>query len=141
MKPHFLTEEAFASIGSAKKSVYGALKPWQTHLLVLRPGNARSPLTCNLIEVDVIDGPGLGISWDAEIVNYEGLSYAWGNPALVYSITCNETQFGIALELAIVLQYLRSSTTNRYMWCDAICINQQDLVEKAHHVKNMLRIF
>jgi hypothetical protein len=105
LKPYFLTEEAFASIGSAKKSVYRALKPWQTHLLVLQPGDTRSPLTCNLIEVDVIDGPGLGIrlSWDSEIVNYEGLCYAWGDPGLVCSITCNGTQFGIALELMIAL--------------------------------------
>lgn len=122
-------------------SVYEGLRPWQTRLIVLQPGKLGSEICCNLTTVDVIDGPGLGISGTSDIVAYEALSYSWGHPALLYSISCNETQFGITEELAFALQYLRLEDAERYLWCDAICINQQDLLEKARQVKNMLRIF
>ena len=121
--------------------VYEDLRPWQTRLIVLQPGELGSEICCNLVTVDVIDGPGLGISGTSDIVAYEALSYSWGHPALLYSISCNEKQFGITKELAFALQYLRLRDTERYLWCDAICINQQDLLEKALQVKNMLRIF
>ncbi|ERF74282.1 hypothetical protein EPUS_01969 [Endocarpon pusillum Z07020] len=121
--------------------VYESLRPWQTRLIVLQPGELGSDVSCKLVSVDVIDGPGLGISGTSDIVAYEALSYAWGNPALLYSISCNERQFGVTEELAFALQYLRLRDAERYLWCDAICINQQDLLEKAHQVKNMLRTF
>jgi hypothetical protein len=141
LQPSSITKDELSSVESTTKSLYRGLKPWQTRLLVLQAGDIHSPITCQLIEVDVIDGPGLGICETSEIANYEALSYAWGDPAVVCSVTCNGTQLGIALELATALQYLRSSKADRYIWCDAICINQRDLAEKAHQVKNMLRIF
>lgn len=141
LQPLYLTEKAEKSIKSAVKSIYRPLKPWQTRLLVLHAAKPESPLSSALVEVDVIDGNGMGISESSEIVKFEALSYAWGDPTPVCSIVCNGTTFPIALELATALQYLRSRTVNRYIWCDAICINQQDLAEKSHQVKNMLRIF
>lgn len=89
----------------------------------------------------MIDCRGMGISGTSEIVTYEALSYSWGNPSMTCSIVCNEKPFGPALELATALQYLRTSSKDRYIWCDAICINQLDLFEKGLQVKNMLRIF
>ena len=122
-------------------SVYEGLRPWQTRLILLQPGELGSEVSCKLITVNVIDGPGLGISGTSDIVTYEALSYAWGHPALLYSISCNERQFGVTEELAFALQYLRLRDAARYLWCDAICINQQDLLEKGYQVRNMLRIF
>ena len=121
--------------------IYQGLRPWQTRLLVLRRGELGTRICCNVITVDVIDGPGLGISGTSDVVAYEALSYAWGPPAIQYSITCNGAQLGVTEALAWALQYLRLRDAERYLWCDAICINQQDLHEKALQVKSMIRIF
>jgi hypothetical protein len=128
-------------VAALNERVYEGLRPWQTRLIILQPGELGSEVCCKLITVDVIDGPGLGISGTSDVVAYEALSYSWGHPALLYSISCNERQFGITEELAFALQFLRLRDAERYIWCDAICINQQDLPEKAHQVRNMLRIF
>jgi hypothetical protein len=145
LKPKLLTENELASIEkSSTKSIYRPLTPWQTRLLKLHPGEDSSPLSCSMVEVNVIDGHGVGViksDGSSEIVSFDALSYSWGYPAPVCSISCNETPLGLALELATALLYLRSTTENRYIWCDAICINQKDLVEKAQQVKIMLRIF
>ena len=128
-------------VAASNARVYEGLRPWQTRLIVLQPGELCSEICCKLITVDVIDGPGLGISGTSDIVAYEALSYSWGLPTLLYSVSCNERQFGVTEELAFALQYLRLREAERYLWCDAICINQHNLLEKAHQVKNMLRIF
>lgn len=139
--PSRLDDSRQDQVAALNLRVYEDLRPWQTRLIVLQPGELGSEICCNLVTVDVIDGPGLGISGTSDIVAYEALSYSWGHPALLYSISCNEKQFGITEELAFGLQYLRLRDCERYLWCDAICINQQDLLEKALQVKNMLRIF
>ncbi|EPE27933.1 hypothetical protein GLAREA_04724 [Glarea lozoyensis ATCC 20868] len=101
------------------------------------------PIKCELILVDVIDGPGLGLAATGTTIAYEALSYAWGDPTPNCLITINGEAFLIARELANALLYLRDGGggKKRYLWCDGICINQLDLQEKAQQVKNMLRIF
>jgi hypothetical protein len=102
-----------------------------------------SRITCQLLPVDVIDGPGLGFGDTGTAITYEALSYAWGDPTPTCLITVNGKDFLIARELATALLYLRDTIggKDRYLWCDGICINQLDLQEKADQVKNMLRIF
>lgn len=143
LQPVLLSEEALAAIEKeeSRESIYRPLTPYQTRLLKLLPGEADAPLSCTMVEVNVIDGHGVGIVGSSEILTYDALSYSWGYPAPVCSISCNGTPLGLALEVATALLYLRSSTTDRYIWCDAICINQKDLAEKAYQVKIMLRIF
>jgi hypothetical protein len=102
-----------------------------------------SRITCQLLPADVIDGPGLGFADTGTAIPYQALSYAWGDPTPTCLITVNGKDFPIARELATALLYLRNGVggKNRYLWCDRICINQLDLQEKAHQVKNVLRIF
>ena len=139
--PSRLNDQVRDQAARINLKTYEGLRPWQTRLIALQPGDLGSEIQCRLVDVDVIDGSGFGISGTAEAVTYEALSYSWGNPTLLYSITCNGNQFAIGEELAYALQFLRSPDIERYLWCDAICINQQDLEEKARQVKNMLRIF
>ncbi|KAH6666810.1 heterokaryon incompatibility protein-domain-containing protein, partial [Halenospora varia] len=132
-------EKSRKSIVNSTPSIYASLKLWQTRLLELHAGKAG--VSCTLIDVDIIDGRGLGVVETSEVVHYEALSYAWGDPTPVCSIHCNGVDIGIAHELATALEYLRPQTGKRYLWVDALCINQGDLSEKARQVKNMLRIF
>ena len=98
-------------------------------------------LRCRLIDVDIIDRPGLGIPHTSEIVQYEALSYSWGHEAPDFVISCDRKSFRITRELATALHSLRYFGASRFIWCDAISVNQADLAEKAFQVQNMLRIF
>lgn len=121
--------------------VYGTISPWQTRLIRLEPDVWGSPIHCMLVTVDVIDGPGLGISGTLDTVQFEALSYSWGYSAPTWAIYCNAVQVAVTEQLALALHHLRFTDTPRYIWCDALCINQQDLLEKRRQVRNMLRIF
>ncbi|OAP55485.1 hypothetical protein AYL99_10458 [Fonsecaea erecta] len=139
--PTYLSDDARISISTENAKAYQTLTSWQTRLIVLHPGDADSPITCDLIVVNLIDGPGLGIDGTNDTVLYDALSYSWGHPALVCEIICNNQKFGVPKELGHALTYLRDESTSRYIWCDAICVNQQSLAEKSRQVQNMLRIF
>jgi hypothetical protein len=43
----------------------------------------------------------------------------------------------VNVNLGLALQHLRHATESRWLWVDAICINQQDLEERADQVKLM----
>ena len=117
-------------------------KSGSTRLVELLPGKYKvDPLVCHLIEVDIIDGQGVGDSETGRSLHYEALSYTWGSSVSKFFIHCNGVQYAITENLAVVLHRLRDDTVSRFLWCDAICINQADNEEKAFQVRNMLRIF
>lgn len=55
---------------------------------------------------------------------YEALSYCWGDPAVNYSILCNGFNLNITTSLHSALQRLRRPSLSRWLWVDAICIDQ-----------------
>ena len=124
------------------RSLYQPLKPWQTRLIELLPGDqaARFP-SCKLFTVDVIDGQGVGIPDTGEIVMYNAISYVWGQTALDSAIICNTTWLPFCKSLASALAALFASGAGGYYWVDAVCIDQENLTERALQVRNMLRIF
>lgn len=94
---------------------------------------------------------------------YEALSYVWGPPkrtdiALVSKPAISpkplsqlfarlrtgsrpRTTLGITHNLAIALYHLRHSKKSRVLWIDAICINQDDDVERSAEVLEMGSIY
>ncbi|KAF2720235.1 HET-domain-containing protein [Polychaeton citri CBS 116435] len=85
---------------------------------------------------------------------YEALSYVWGPPGhnstayVKRSSTSNQSASAsdietlpLRLNLATALRHLRKSTTSRTLWIDAICINQEDTVERGIQVQNMGNIY
>ncbi|KAK0648369.1 heterokaryon incompatibility protein-domain-containing protein, partial [Cercophora newfieldiana] len=75
---------------------------------------------------------------------FNALSYTWGDPKLVETISCNGTDVSIGKNLADALRRFRASTPNYQhdaIWADALCINQDDLLEKTHQVRLMRRIY
>ena len=72
---------------------------------------------------------------------YEALSYAWGDKSVTRSITVNDMDFQVTLNLYQALQYLRLPDQSRVLWIDAICINQDDNVERCHQVQAMGDIY
>ena len=93
-------------------------------LLYLLPGSDGSPLSCSLSIVSL-----------SELPVYEAISYTWGEPIFSASIECfSKGQLPITENLSKALFHMRFADRIRVLWVDAICINQQDLVERSHQV-------
>ena len=105
------------------------------------------PIQCHLSETDL----------DAPSVTYSALSYVWSDyraPALSeYNSDRAKQEFGIDCdghELFVTLnlyQFLEQQSQHidafkkEYYWIDQVCINQQDLCEKATQVSMMDEIY
>lgn len=80
-------------------------------------------------------------------IDYEALSYAWGDPTLTQEILCEGTEGGALRSLRVAsncynaLTSLRLSDKTRVLWIDAICINQDDVEERGTQVAMMRSIY
>ena len=74
-------------------------------------------------------------------VDYEALSYTWGEPELESSLYCDGALLQIRPNLDSALRHLRSGDANRRLWIDAVCINQVDAAERSMQVPLMRDIY
>ena len=74
-------------------------------------------------------------------LEYETLSYVWGDPNLSNEIIANGSVIKITKNLHTALCYLRSPDIPRVIWADGICINQLDLDECSSQVRLMDNIY
>ncbi len=100
-------------------------------VLELEPGNEEDPLICNLRIVSLSDAAD----------TYEAISYVWGDPNDLKSISCNSIQHHIPASLELALKFIRHTAGRRALWADSICINQNDNEEKGHQIKQMGRVY
>jgi hypothetical protein len=103
--------------------------PETVRILVLQPAaNFNDPPGCEIIHRNrhqlLLDED------DSE--HYEAVSYTWGTPEFTHSITCDEgtTTLKITPSVDLLLRQVRKQRYVRYLWVDAICLNQADKVEK-----------
>ena len=113
------------ALSSTQAYQYSPLKhDRDIRLLYLLPGSDKAPLSCSLRVVSL-----------SELPAYEALSYTWGEPIFSASIECfSRGQLSITENLKAALFHLRLTNRLRVLWVDAVCINQQDLVERSHQV-------
>lgn len=105
-------------------------------LVTLLPGSPESPLECEIVEAHDLD------------VSYEALSYAWGDNELSNSVQVRHStgteqpsrNIPITRNLFEALRRLQLNAP-RTLWIDALCINQNDLTEKASQVARMGQIY
>lgn len=135
------TKDALPSQRDVAERLYKPLKSWQTRIILLEPGTFVDPLKCELVTVDMIPYEGVVLHEKEELVAYEALSYCWGNPELCTSIECNGLSYPVTLSLGSALRHLRLLQGIRYLWVDAICINQFDTDEKSEQVRRMLSVY
>ena len=103
----------------------------EIRLLYLLPGSDEAPLSCSLRIVSL-----------SKLPVYEAISYTWGEPIFSASIECSRYgRLPITENLSAALFHLRLADRLRVLWVDAICINQQDLVERSHQVTLMRDTF
>ncbi|KAF8848188.1 HET-domain-containing protein [Acephala macrosclerotiorum] len=112
--------------------IYKALDPFRSEirLLKLQPGVGDAHLHCSLVHTFLEGKP-----------CYEALSYAWGDAKDRRDIFMDGHIFSITASLATALRHLRRSDEVRTLWVDALCINQEDLGERAQQVQKMRNIF
>jgi hypothetical protein len=72
---------------------------------------------------------------------YEALSYVWGDPNNLRSISIDKHDLPITINLHAALLCLRDRFIDRTIWVDAICINQGDVIEKGMQVRYMAEIY
>ena len=95
-------------------------------LLLLAPGDEAESIDSVLVHASLDNHP-----------PYESLSYAWGNAKATYPINVSGCTFMATMNLKAALKRLRYTDDERYLWVDAICINQSDISERSDQVTKM----
>ena len=117
---------------------YSPLEHSQFRILTLLPGNFDDPLTGSLSHRQFLPA-------NKKVPKYEALSYVWGDQIYTDSIALFQDDHPkdrlIGPYLATALRHLRQRDQSRELWIDALCINQDDTVERADQVRRMGEIY
>nr|POE49140.1 heterokaryon incompatibility protein 6, or allele [Quercus suber] len=110
--------------------------PNNIRLICLEPAfTFNEEIRCDLVEVSV-----------RKAHSYEALSYSWGEAQPGKSlftqwIRCDGQRFPVSEGAFHALRRLRRPDAVRYLWIDAICIDQSLNAERSHQVQMMAAIY
>jgi hypothetical protein len=116
---------------------YSALSPRLDEIRLLRllpHDNEEAPLQCQLFNYTVQNS-------GRRTHPYAALSYVWGDLVNPKSISIDEHNLSVTANLHGALSHLRHPSIERILWADAICINQQDTLEKEQQIRIMAKIY
>ena len=103
----------------------------EVRILTIHPGHYSDTLSCKLQEYDI-----------RQVPEYTAISYCWTYDAELVNICVDDNgTFKVPVHLRACLRRLRSATSAISVWIDAICINQNDQVEKSEQVGQMPKIY
>ncbi|KAI0381777.1 heterokaryon incompatibility protein-domain-containing protein [Hypomontagnella monticulosa] len=102
----------------------------EIRVLHLLPGQFSDPISCRLSHDSLEGNP-----------TYIALSYVWGDGSNPQHITLENTEFSVTANLYTALQFLRRAKSERILWIDAICINQNDILEREHQVSIICQVY
>lgn len=124
--------ESLGLIENAEPFEYPTVADGNTfRLAIIQPGTGTSPVKCDLV-LEEIREPRRA---------YKCLSYAWESINREAAILLNGCRFSVTKNLLKALQSMRKPRTAVLIWIDQICINQEDLQERARQVSIMKHIF
>ena len=102
----------------------------EIRLLSILPGERDDDIECTLQVVPLSRDTG-----------YEALSYAWDDSQATIPITLQGQGFQVTSNLHSALVELRRRLKPRVLWVDAVCIDQNNIVELGSQVQNMRKIY
>lgn len=109
--------------------------PDSTRLLIIfEAEDEDSRLECQLAEIHLSEARD-------EEEGYTALSYVWGKQIYTHKIWLKNRYVSIGANLDSALRHLRRRDRPIRLWVDAVCINQNDLLERNHQVQQMRVIF
>jgi hypothetical protein len=113
--------------------VYTSLPDYNSiRLLELVSSPVFAPLQCKLVfSRSIVD----------QSLDYNALSYAWGETTKTHHIIIEGKRLPISANLDRALRRVRRTEQDLYLWVDAICINQDDAIEKEYQISMMLQIY
>jgi hypothetical protein len=117
----------------ATEHQYRPLDVSRNEIRVVRLAPSRYPMAkafCSFIHLSLDDN-----------IRFEALSYTWGDANLKRSISLDGREFVVTRNLDIALRHLRYIQDERYLWIDALCINQHDYIERNQQVSKMGQIY
>ncbi|KAF2118669.1 heterokaryon incompatibility protein-domain-containing protein [Lophiotrema nucula] len=110
-------------------------EPGSIRLLKLLPNeDTEAPIECCLINYSLARARRTSHQ-------YEALSYCWGSSMDKVNISINGRQLQVTRNLHAALRQFRDTHFDRIMWIDALCIDQDDLDERAKQVQFMTSIY
>ena len=98
-------------------------------VLRIRPGKHLATFSCKMIHVPI------------KKTKYTCLSYVWGSSPADHTIFVNDRLFAIRKNLYDYLERVQRSRSRRWLWVDAICIDQGNIKERNHQVALMAKIY
>lgn len=137
-------------------------------VLIIEPGKVDDPIKCRLVPSAL---PNNSETSKAPSYPYAALSYFWGEGNPIHEITistyrtptkplkkispkkffsyrfvkkkpwCNTGTMHVRSNLFMALKRFRDETEERFMWIDALCIDQEDLKERTAQVKKMHELY
>ncbi|KAM7202642.1 Heterokaryon incompatibility protein (HET) domain containing protein [Naviculisporaceae sp. PSN 640] len=110
--------------------VYSPLREGEIRLLVLKQRSDSVRAICRLEH-----------RLHSKDLDYEALSYCWGVGERDYQVICEGKAINVTATLFSALRHLPFRNKERRLWVDAICINQDDDLEKNHQVAIMGAIY
>ncbi|KAK4552184.1 hypothetical protein LTR86_010538 [Recurvomyces mirabilis] len=104
-------------------------------LLIEATADETAPICCRLIKTDI-----------HKPRPYEAVSYTWsdredGKVLFDHGIVCDGREIRVTKSAHDALTAFRLPNRDRALWIDAICINQQDDVERTQQVSIMAHIY
>lgn len=106
--------------------IYRPLNSQEVRLVILHPG---TEVKCDLIHVHLESLP-----------FYETISYVWGNRKIRETILLNGQEKDVPASTKSALRRMQQDR-ERYLWIDAVCINQDDVDERSQQVALMASIY
>ncbi|KAH8769679.1 heterokaryon incompatibility protein-domain-containing protein [Hyaloscypha sp. PMI_1271] len=99
-------------------------------ILELQPGEGTDIIACHLSTVESAEAP-----------PYEAISYAWGRETDTRVINCENRKLRVTANLRDALWRIRDPVEVKFLWADAVCINQNDNEERGFQVRQMPSVY
>ncbi|KAI1026613.1 hypothetical protein LB505_000859 [Fusarium chuoi] len=124
---------------SKDSRLYAPLDRSRRQIRLVEILSTKPKIVCNLTTISL-----------DEATKFSAISYLWGDKGKTEPITVNGVEQFITPSLANALEYAPYHWTNAFperdprscrLWADALCINQDDDLEKGHQVQLMKLIY